>query len=1480
MGGAWGAALVALPLTLLCTLGCGFRPGLPEDAPSPPLLSCAGSADCPSGTSCVAGLCRSQTDPCLVSEAGGWALRVDGSPCGGDAICVQGACVLPRCGDGVVSGVETCDGTPGCRADCTFCGDGTLQADELCDSAQQNSDTEPGACRTDCRPARCGDGVTDPGEGCDIGVQNSDTVPDMCRRNCQKPSCGDGVADRLEECDEGLDNSDDEPDACRTTCIRAFCGDGILDTGEHCDEGAQNSDVTPDACRTNCTLPQCGDGVRDVGEECDHGRQNSDSRSDACRTDCVAARCGDGVVDRGEACDAGSDNSDQQPDACRNDCGLSTCGDGVIDTGESCDEGAQNSDTRPNACRTTCEPARCGDGTLDLHEECDLGGANSDTLPDACRVDCARATCGDGVLDRDEVCDDGNTNSGDGCRADCRKVERCGDGWIDDAEECDDANENPRDGCAACQQQTWSDSLVVSGRIDGGVAKDAILLYPTGVAVDAIGRTYIADTNNDVIRRVDLDGSILTVAGNRIRGFAGDGSYATQASLKAPYDVAVDASGRIYIADRDNYRVRLVDRDGTIRTIAGNGSAYGSGDGGPATDAGIGPVTGIALDGRGRLLIASLHLVRRVNEQGVITTVAGGGTPSDGLGDGRPAIEARLNHPRAVAAAADGSLYIAEEEANRIRVVQPDGTIRTFAGRGTTGKPFQGTAALATDVCQPSDVTIDRDGRVLYFDSLYRLIRRIDADGRVYTVAGGGTPADGIGEVGAALDARLEAFGRGMEVGPDGTLYIVDSRNHRVRQVDAEGHISTLAGGTPPFGFLAYPEWADTRPLTHLSAVAVSPSGELQLADSGIHRIRRVTPDGRIENTAGSGPAGALGDDGPATAANLHLPRDFVFDAQGGMVIADTYNHRVRYVDVEGTIHTLAGTGTTAQGGAYDGDDQPAHEAALNLPHGVAVDDIGRVYIADTANHRIRRIEVDGTIITLAGTGTAGDGAPGDAVACALRNPAGVVVGADQDHLWIADTGNHRVRRMSLSSGIIENVAGTGVAGYSGDDGPALLAKLYEPTSVAIGAEGAILVADSRNRLIREITPAGAIRRVAGARNVLGGAASGAHGGDGGPALDATFAYPVDVSFHGGTWYVADRDDDRSRVRKVDAQGLITTVAGAVFPEGRGLLESARLLEPVALASAGPGRVFSLGAGLVSLVDEGRGMLEYVVGYPDAAPTARGLARFAPLLVAAHAMVVVPALHRLVLPSWTEGPVAVVTLDVDGDGRWEPSSEWLHQSTSPGRPSAEFADARGTVTGLAHQRLTDERGDARETLVAVIPEQHCVVRLDMSGEVMEVLAGTCGVPGYFPGHLSFPTHAATSPSGAIYVSDTGNQRVLRIDASGEVSVVIGDGSISSAGEGAPAFLFPVNHPGQLALDAHGNLYVTSSTTLRMVQNVDGDADADGDDRVVTLFGGGLRERYPESDAYCLRALALDDNEDIYVADACQGFLVRLRASGP
>ena len=332
--------------------------------------------------------------------------------------------------------------------------------------------------------------------------------------------------------------------------------------------------------------------------------------------------------------------------------------------------------------------------------------------------------------------------------------------------------------------------------------------------------------------------------------------------------------------------------------------------------------------------------------------------------------------------------------------------------------------------------------------------------------------------------------------------------------------VITRVAGTGTAGNSGDDGPATAAQLNDPQGVAVAADGGFLIADAGNSVVRKVSAAGVITRVAGTGTAGNSGDDGPATAAQLNSPTGGAVTADGGFLITDTQNNVVRKVSAAGVITRVAGTGTAGDAG----DDGPATAAQLGLPVGVAVTADGGFLIADTGNNVVRKVSAAGVITRVAGTGTAGDaGDDGPALAAQLNNPVGVAVTADGGFL-IADTGNNVVRKVS-AAGVITRVAGTGTAGNAGDDGPATAAQLNLPGGVAETADGGFLIADTGNNVVRKVSAAGVITRVAG---------TGTAGdtGDDGPATAAQLNDPqgVAVTADGG-FLIADAGNQE--VRKV-----------------------------------------------------------------------------------------------------------------------------------------------------------------------------------------------------------------------------------------------------------------------------------------------------------------------------------------------------------
>ncbi len=587
---------------------------------------------------------------------------------------------------------------------------------------------------------------------------------------------------------------------------------------------------------------------------------------------------------------------------------------------------------------------------------------------------------------------------------------------------------------------------------DGGLATSA-QLTPSALAFDSAGNLYIADVPHARVRKVTPAGIISTVAGS-VRGYGGDGGPATSAQLDQPTGLAVDSSGNLYIADRANSNIRIVTSAGIISTLAGNGMWGYGGDGGPATSARLAGPNGLAVDSAGNLYIADTYnyRVRKVTPAGTISTLAGNGAIGFN-GDGGPATSAQLDDPTGVTVDLKGNLYIADQGANRIRMVTSSGIISTVAGNGwPTGFSGDGGPAISAQLNNPTDVGADGTGNLYIADLNNARVRKVTPAGIISTVAGNGSYGFG-GDGGPATSARLNNP-RGVTMDGTGNLYIADHDNHRVRRVTPAGIITTAAGNGMP-GFSGDGGPATLAQLNCPGSVAVDSSNNLYIADMVNYRIRKVTPDGVITTVAGSGTPDFSGDGGPATSAQMYLPTGVAVDAGGDIFVSDA--QRIRKVTPDGIISTFAGTGK--QG--YSGDGGPAISAQLNSPAGLACDAGGNLYIADDGdgNDIIRKVNPAGIISTVA---------PNDR-SVSLSSPGGVVVDP-AGNLYIADTRHHRILDVT-PAGITKTVAGTGTAGFSGDGGPATSALLNFPSSMAVDAAGNVFIADTSNNRIRKVTP-------------------------------------------------------------------------------------------------------------------------------------------------------------------------------------------------------------------------------------------------------------------------------------------------------------------------------------------------------------------------------------------------------------------------
>ncbi len=479
---------------------------------------------------------------------------------------------------------------------------------------------------------------------------------------------------------------------------------------------------------------------------------------------------------------------------------------------------------------------------------------------------------------------------------------------------------------------------------------------PDGVAVDSAGNLFIAVRRPSRVWKFDTSGALTTFAGNGTFGFSGDGGPAASAQLFSPQDIGVDSGGNVYIADAGNSRIRKVDTSGVITTVAGNGTADYSGDGGPATQAALRPAS-VGVDSAGNLYIADEGnlRVRKVNPAGIITTVAGTGNLRSGPDGGPPATSVEIGLVEGLATAADGSVFLTDVSVSTIRKVAPSGTVTTVVGNGTFGFSGDGGPATSAQLGFPRGVAFNRGGNLYIADTENNRVRKVNASGIITTVAGNGESGYG-GDGGPARSAQLNRP-RAVRFDRDGNLYIADTDNSVVRKVNKQGIITTIAGiGRLPANTGDGGPAKKAR-LNSPTALVFDPTGNLYIADQANNNVRKVDTSRTISTIAGTGERGFGGDYGPATQAQLFQPFGLEFDSSGNLYIADTVNHRIRKVDASGIIRTIAGTGANgADGGGFRGDGGPARSARLNLPVGLTLDASGNLYIGDFINSRIRRV--------------------------------------------------------------------------------------------------------------------------------------------------------------------------------------------------------------------------------------------------------------------------------------------------------------------------------------------------------------------------------------------------------------------------------------------------------------------------------------------------------------------------------------------
>ena len=603
---------------------------------------------------------------------------------------------------------------------------------------------------------------------------------------------------------------------------------------------------------------------------------------------------------------------------------------------------------------------------------------------------------------------------------------------------------------------------------DGLFPTQAALGPKLAVSVVSPGTILITDCSNVRFRYVNEDPTIMTIAGSGQVGNSGNGGPALAATFRNPNMTVADNTSSIYIADTSNNVIRKYQLS-TISLYAGTGIAGSTGDGGVATSAKLAEPYGVAINSSNDLYITDTSncVIRAVNSvSGIITKYAGSYTKGFS-GDGSLATSATLNYPRGLAFDPQNNLYICDTGNKRIRRIDvTTGIISTIAGNGVEGFSGTSTSAFLAALSSPTGITTDLNGNLYIADTNNNCIRFVNVQtGNIATVAGQPPRGGYLGNNTFATSALLSSPSQLAFDKASGFIYIADDGNSRIRLLNsATGIIYDYAGNGSPFSY------GDNVPASNaifgsIAAVATDKQDNIYVSDGEGNIIRKIDSITQtITGVVGTGGGGFTGD-GTALLASVSSPKAMITTAQNDLLFCDTNNHRIRkYISSSRTVTTIAGTGVAG----YSGDGGFASTAALNFPKSLTIDTTGNIFIGDSSNYRIRKIDATtGIITTYAGIGTSGtiltDGS-------AVSTPIGFVTALTTDNsntLCFTETPTHGLWQIRSSDNTFQPISGISTASYLGDAGPISSALFNTPMGVIVDNSGNFVVCDSENYRLR-----------------------------------------------------------------------------------------------------------------------------------------------------------------------------------------------------------------------------------------------------------------------------------------------------------------------------------------------------------------------------------------------------------------------------
>jgi ELWxxDGT repeat protein len=606
---------------------------------------------------------------------------------------------------------------------------------------------------------------------------------------------------------------------------------------------------------------------------------------------------------------------------------------------------------------------------------------------------------------------------------------------------------------------------------------------PGGIVSDNNGGFFVADSNNHVIRRVSATGMVTSFAGSTQMFGSSDGT-GSAASFRGPTGLAMKPDGFLVVADTQNSVIRQISPSGEVTLVAGSPGAVGS-QSGTGSGARFFLPRAVAVDPQMNIYVADSnnHTIRKIDITGEVTLFAG--APGQVGGVNGPKLNARFNNPRGIAVDPGGMVYVAEWGSHTLRRIDPAGNVTTLAGMSGASGSTDG-AGPGARFNRPWGMAFDLNGNLLVADTDNHLIRRVTPGGTVSTLAGSplaGGDADGIGST--ARFSSPQAVCADVE-----GIHVADSANSMVRKINSAMEVTTLAGTSPKSG-IANGDLASAR-YRQPGGGVFDAAGNLYIADTGSHHIRKIQPDGTVSVLAGGGVSGFV--NGLGTAARFNQPTEIVLDPLGNLLVSDKGNNRIRKITLAGEVTTHAGTG---QSGSTDG---AALTARFFNPHGMVFDSQGNLFIADFLGHIIRKLDTNGNVTTFAGTAGQNGSTDGTGAAARFIQPAGLAIDPS-DNLYVANAGGHTIRKITPAGEVTTLAGSSGV--WGGTDGTGAEARFWSPRPIVWHPAGYLIAADWLGHTIRRIDPSGEVTTIGG----LSGAGTDADG----YGLESRFSRPAGI---------------------------------------------------------------------------------------------------------------------------------------------------------------------------------------------------------------------------------------------------------------------------------------------------------------------------------------------------------------------------------